>query len=121
VSEIPRELLKENRNQLWAEAVACVERGEHWWLTQEYDHLREVANFDFEDEDPWRDTVCEWVSKPNVLQVTITDILRGALELDAARQDRWAQMRVARILGSLGWRRGREATGSRRWHYTRPA
>lgn len=115
--EIPRALLSECRDQLWAEAVNAYESGESWWLSNEADHLREQANFDFEDEDPWLDVVRHWLSRPVVTQVTIAEVLSEALDLDYSRQDRWAQMRVARILNALSWKRVRQSTGDRRWFY----
>lgn len=119
-NEIPRELLLANRDQLWAEAVACVEAGEPWWLDRDLDSEREHANMDFEDEDPWFNPIAEWLNAPSIREVSTTDVLSGALQLDYARQDRWAQMRAARVLRIIGWRRRREAAGCRRWIYERP-
>lgn len=117
--EIPRALLLEMRDQLWAEAVVAYESGESWWLSSEADHAREQANFDFEDEDPWMAAVRAWVSRPVAAEATVGDVLTNALNLDYARQDRGAQIRVARILNALGWKRTRQSTGDRRWFYKR--
>ncbi len=118
--EIPRELLAECRDQLWAEARSCVEAGEPWWMDRELEEQRELANIDFEDDDPWRAVIADWLKAPTIKTVTITALLTDALKLDYSRQDRWAQMRAARALNVLGWKRQREATGDRRWFYVRP-
>lgn len=118
---IPRELLAEMRDQLWAEAVCAYESGEPWWLAREADEQREDANADFGEEDPWEGPVEEWIASPSVREVRVGDLLTNAIKLEIARQDRWAEMRVARVLGRLGWRRRRITESGRRiWKYLRP-
>jgi hypothetical protein len=117
--EIPRELLAEMRDQLWAEAVCAYEAGETWWLDREAEVLREDANADYSDEDPWQETIENFLALPTANgETTIVTVLRDALKLDHSRQDRWAQMRVARILGALGWEKRRLGT-ERRYAYRR--
>jgi hypothetical protein len=112
--------LADVRDQLWAEAVCAVEAGESWWLDAGLERDRESANENFADEDPWHETIAAWLSKPSVTEVTIAEVLREALELDASRQDHWALRRAGRVLKRLGWIRTREADGDRRWKYVRP-
>jgi hypothetical protein len=116
---VPWQLLAEMRDQLWAEARTAYEAGEIWWLGREQDAERELANAEYADnEDPWQPLVEAWVTGPHVQEVTITNILSSALDLDTGRQDRGAQMRVARILRTLGFERRR--TGhQRQWRYMR--
>lgn len=118
--EIPRELLAECRDQLWAEAVCAYESGESWWLAREQDDKREEANQDFGDEDPWEEPIARFLTPPTMREVFVTDLLTDAIKLEVARQDRWAEMRVARVLNKLQWRRRREPAGARRWRYVRP-
>lgn len=113
---IPRELLEQMRDQLWAEAVCAYESGENWWLDAELDDQREEANQDFGDEDPWEEPIRQWIAAPNV--VRIGEILTHALKIEVGRQDRWAEMRAARVLNKLGWERRRFTEGSKRvWKY----
>lgn len=118
---IPRDLLEQMRDQLWAEAVCAYESGETWWLDRELDDQRELANEDFGgDQDPWTDAIEEWVASPTVDRVGISDLLTHAVKLEVARQDRWAEMRAARVLVTAGWERKRFTEGGRRvWKYTR--
>ena len=117
--EIPRALLSECRDQLWAEATAAAEAGEEWWLDRNLDDQRETANADFEDEDPWRDTIESWLAMRIMKEVSVVELLTDALKLDHSRQDRWAQMRAARVLNALGWKRSRATTGNRKRVYVR--
>lgn len=115
---VPWELLAEMRDQLWAEARCAYEDGETWWLNREADAAREIANEEFVDEDPWQPTIAAWAANPSNDNITITSVLAEALELDSARQDRGAQMRVARILRTLGFER-RQMGWPRQWRYVR--
>jgi hypothetical protein len=111
--------LAQVRDQLWAEARAAYEAGEPWWFERDLELQREVLNEDFrDDDDPWLETVAQWLELRQ--SVTVTEILRDGLKLDAARQDAWAQKRVARILKRLSWIRERQSGGARAWHYLRP-
>lgn len=119
--QIDREMLAHARDQLWAEAVAAYEAGEPWWLDRDADAQRELANEEFADEDPWRTALESWLTPPTVREVAISDLLAGPLDIEIARQDRWAQMRVSRILKTLGWDRYQRMTnGKRQWRYVRP-
>jgi predicted P-loop ATPase len=118
---IPKDLLIECRDQLWAEAVNAVESGEPWWLGNESEDLREEANREFEDEDPWADAIESWLRSPGIQETTATDLLREAIKVDVAKQDRWSQMRVSRILASLGWERRRASGSDRQRVWKRPA
>jgi hypothetical protein len=117
---IPKDLLLECRDQLWAEAVSAVESGEPWWLEQDIENQREVANREFEDEDPWAEAIEGWLASPSVNETTVSDLLRDAIKVDVAKQDRWSQMRVSRILSGLGWARKRSSSTSRARVWKRP-
>lgn len=117
---VPRGLLEEMRDQLWAEAVAAFDAGEEWWLAADADAERERLNADFEDEDPWDERIAEYLRPPSRTEITVTELLEEAVKVPIDRQDRWAQMRVAKSLAKAGWRRVREAKGERRWRYVRP-
>lgn len=116
---IDRVLLMENRNQLWAEAVAAAEAGEPWWLDNAAEEQREEANREFAEPDPWTEMIAAWVP-PIIHELTTGEVLTQALKLDAARQDRAAQMRVGRALCELGWKRIRAMRdGVRQWRFVK--
>jgi hypothetical protein len=104
------EALERDRDQLWAEAVARYESGEHWWL--DCDELVDVATEEQDDRyvgDPWTDKVAEWLqSRPAETLcslnggVTTGDVLIGAIGVDPEKWDRGMQTRVGAILRQLG-------------------
>jgi hypothetical protein len=115
---IPRDLLVECRDQLWAEAMAAYESGEPWWLDRDAEIQREDLNAEYHDEDSWHDAVAAYLDGRD--QVTVGDVLEHALGVEIARQGRWEQVRVGRILTAMKWARRRENNGSRRWFYEKP-
>jgi predicted P-loop ATPase len=118
---IDRVTLQEVRDQLWAEAVCAYEAGETWWLEREQEQKREALNADYNSEDPWADTVRSFLAPPSVHEITVSQILADALKVDIGRQDHSSNMRVARILGRMGWERKRRGgRDERRWAYVRP-
>jgi hypothetical protein len=119
--EIDREELARVRDQLWAEARADYEAGEPWWFDRQLEDDREKANIEFETDDAWDDAVESFLATPTVRDVTIGRVLADALRLEVGRQDRAAQMRAAKILKRLGWKRWRLGNrDDRRWVYVRP-
>jgi hypothetical protein len=118
--EIDRECLTHARDHLWAEARAAFEAGEPWWFDRQLDADREAANEDYETEDVWSERLVEWLASPGRAEITIGRVLEDALKIELGRQDRAAQMRVAKILKKLGWHREREGGGERQWRYLRP-
>lgn len=117
--EIPRGLLAEMRDQLWAEAVVSYEAGDTWWLDRDAERQREAANADYQDEDPWREPI-EAFLRPAITETTVAEVLGEALKLDFSRQDHFAQRRVGRVLSQMGWQKIRETSPPRRWKYLRP-
>ncbi len=116
---IDRALLAEMRDQLWAEARAAYESGEPWWFDRELDRQREIANVAFDADDPWCIPIANWLEMPTAgTTITVSALLRDAVKVDVQHQDRSAQMRAARILRLMGWKRERESR-TRRWHYVR--
>lgn len=116
---VPRELLAEMRDQLWAEAFAAYEAGEKWWLEREQDAELEEANIDFSDEDPWQQPIASWLTQPTITEITMSELCLIALKLEVSRHDSSTTRRVAKVLARLGWRRRRETNGDRVWRYVR--
>jgi predicted P-loop ATPase len=118
---IDREALVHARDQLWAEARAAYDAGEPWWFDSKLEDEREKANSEFDQDDPWTQAVAAFVESPLITDITIADALTHALDMEPARQDRSAQVRVARVLKTMGWqRRQRRTKVGREWRYVRP-
>lgn len=125
--------LRANRDQLFAEAMARLERGEIWWDVPQAEQAEQAEIRRFGDA--WEDLVARyveeaptdvgdevrWYKRPEPLQeLQVNDILEHALRLPAGRWDRGSQIRIANVLKALGWRRSRRRDGNRRyWAYVK--
>lgn len=107
------------RDQLWAEAVHLFRQGFEYWLlphgTAEEQDQRYVG-------DSWEDMIARWLTGrldpsnyPTRLQtadaidfVSTNELLQHAIGLDAGRHGTPEQMRIAKAMGRLGWRKRRK-------------
>lgn len=95
-------LLREQREQLIAEAAAAFRKGERFWLSEEEEARREALAERFAEVDPWEDRVLEFSLAQ--ARVRTTDVLLQALGLPLDRLTKRDEMRVAAILRRSGWR-----------------
>jgi predicted P-loop ATPase len=91
--------IKENRDQLFAEAVERVTKGETWWVmpesTEQHQEVRRLA-------DPWESLVSNWLHGRDGLFFT-HEIAVGALNMDASKLDHRAARRIGKIMRMCGW------------------
>jgi putative DNA primase/helicase len=92
--------LREDRDQLFAEAVAEFRAGATWWEMPS-DETKAQTDHRF-DDDPWTDFVMAQVQ--NKVHASVPWIL-DAIGIETQFQDRKAQQRVAAILTHAGWKR----------------
>jgi len=125
--------LKANRDQLFAEAVVRVRRGELHYDVPMGDQIEQAEAR--RHGDAWEELIDRyvhelpksdhgetyWIKRAEPLtELGVNDILQNALGIPTGRWDRAAQMRVAKALQALGWRRSRREThGIRRWAYVK--
>ena len=145
---VDRSGLRQNRDQLWAEASvryreAC-ERGESWWQVPESAQEEQDARY---QDDPWAVPVAQWlagkggeeqypaenksitlryVTGPGrqVHRASVSDLLRWAVHVDFGRHTQQESGRMGRIMTRLGWtqrRLGKQEAPSRPRVYERPA
>ena len=105
VGKIDLDLLRRDRDQLWAEAVELLEAGERWWLDVETEKLATIMQKDRGEDDPWKSKVLEYVDRENITEVSIREILEHGLSLDLGKTDRKESNRVVGILKIAGWKR----------------
>jgi putative DNA primase/helicase len=115
---IPR--VQEDRDQLWAEAVAAYRAGErHWLELNESDSLKESQE-QFKHEDPWTPKIEDWAyGPPKQSGFSVTDVLDDALNKATKDQNKADEMRIGGILTGLGFvKRRTKVTGRRviRWY-----
>lgn len=104
--EIPVALLEQQRDQLWAEAVANYRSGEAWWLSREAEAALDESSEEFRASDVWEDPVLGWVldRRGDPAPITTRRILADLLRVPIADQDQRASNRIAAIMRKAGWR-----------------
>jgi predicted P-loop ATPase len=136
VGKIDLEWLRENRDQLWAEAVVRFKAGERWWLTAEEEKLAREQQAERYESDVWTEKVLQWCDNPEPMgedgdadaefystrdQVLIDEVLRHGLGMHTASQRSSEAKRITAILTGAGWQRARVyLAGHRARVYQRP-
>ncbi len=110
--------LRRDRDQLWAEAVSLLQSGEPAWLDHRLDYVQAEQEARFM-RDSWEDVIQTWLI--GKLEITISEVMTGALEIPVGKHTRTDQMRVAAVVKRLGWRRikANRPDGTRYWCYRR--
>jgi predicted P-loop ATPase len=106
--QIDIELLKKEREQILAAAVKLYLTGEIHWLTKHEDKLLEESNKEFKKSDVWEDLIFDYLEQMNSDSCTVMQILTSVLKIDAKDIGTREQMRVADILTSNGWKKGKQ-------------
>ena len=106
--------LARDRDQLWAEAVACFDAGELWHFTDaaviEEGTRQQAERY---ADDVWESKVLSYANSNE--KFTTGDVLQIALFVETPRMDRAGQNRVAAILRSNGFESGRRSSRGRLW------
>ena len=116
------EALLRDRDQLWAEAYEAFQGGAQWWPSTPEEHAAaEEAQAQRTESDEWENVIAHYLSRHLNLEPTVGELLADAIGLSKEDWDRKAQMRVASVLGRLGWTRRQVRSGaSRVWRYSAP-
>ena len=129
------DIVRTERDRIWAAAVALYRAGEQWWLTEDEDVSASAVAAHFEATDTWAEAIeayCdgqrdytnpqqeEWPTSP-LDQITVQELLGKVIKLPLAQQDRRAEMRVAAIMQQMGWEKRRpRINGDRVYVWERP-
>jgi predicted P-loop ATPase/5S rRNA maturation endonuclease (ribonuclease M5) len=124
ITQVQFNALKDDRDQLWAEAVCRYRADEPWWPNVEDSQILNKIRRDRYAEDPWKQRIAECLENNPITKaqgkVTMKEILIGALEIEYGRQTSHDTMRVGRILKSLGWKKARlREKGTRNYCYVK--
>ncbi|MDJ0590013.1 MAG: VapE family protein [Pleurocapsa sp. MO_226.B13] len=103
VDEINLAQLKQERDAIWAAAVAAYRKGETWWLDREEEKLSAENNHSFEIVDEWQSAIATYLEGRE--KTSITELLQQVFDYELGQIQRRDQMRVANILTSLKWKK----------------
>jgi Predicted P-loop ATPase and inactivated derivatives len=95
-----RDWLLENRDNLWAEAVACLYDGYRWWSID--DSLRTIISKErqnYREEDSWEEAIRNIASRE-----TSTKQVSELIGIPLERVTRSVEMRIANLLRKHGWK-----------------
>jgi hypothetical protein len=113
---IPIQTLEEERDRIWAAAVAAYRSGEQWWLTREEDKLLEEANKGWQSSDTWEVVVLNYLQNKSIC--TVSELFTHAIQLELAKQGKAEQMRLSDILRRNGWARSKKRIeGKSQWSW----
>lgn len=111
--------IKDDREQLFAEAVVRYKAGEDWYkmpkdlTSDEQEQRREV--------DEWQDRIEDYVCRPgNPGYCMVLEIAENALKFDAKNVDSRVQRRIATVLSVIGWEKSTKRYGDKLKRVWRP-
>jgi putative DNA primase/helicase len=113
VNEVNLNWVKENRNQLWAEAILAFKNGETWYLDKKLEEIRHDSSKIYRQDDPWLDPITNYL----LLQhgtITMTMVMEDGLKIERARMNRRDEMRISEILRELGYEKKRMSVQGKR-------
>ncbi|CCM78036.1 conserved hypothetical protein [Rhizobium mesoamericanum STM3625] len=107
------EALKRDRDQLFAEAYARYQRGEHWWPDAEFEArvVKPEQETRFE-ADMWEPLVADYLDGKD--RATTADIAAEALGLFGGNVNPAHGRRISAVMRVLGWEH-RKTEGKRYW------
>lgn len=115
--------IEEARDQIWAEAVAEYQMDKPWYpVTAEEHAVCKIEQRERHVPDAWAEPISDWLHSTNKSQVSVQQVLQGALHITTDKWDRGSQMRVSSVLRTLGFERrmDRRFNGQVTRYYERP-
>ena len=118
VEKIDIQALKQDRDQLWAEAIVLFNAGREWWL--EDSHEKQLATEAQEDSfivDDMEEDVIRFLFHRS--ETSTRELITGVFEKELADSDRKLQRRIVYILHHIGWERKQKRLDNNRrgWVY----
>lgn len=98
-TDVRHDILADNRDQFFAEALAKLQAGGTWWEMPEDETKREQENR--RDADELEYALSDWLIGKS--ETTVYAVMKDLLKTPLDQQDRALQMRVAKALRGLKW------------------
>jgi predicted P-loop ATPase len=115
IGTIDLDRLTEDRDQLFAEAVERYHRGDKWWPDREFEreHIQDEQAERYES-DAWEEPIAAYLA--TVKTTTVLQVAKAALGFEhIERLGTAEQRRIAAVLTTLDWKRGKRTAHTRPW------
>jgi predicted P-loop ATPase len=114
VGKIDIDGLVDDRDQMFAEAVHLYRLSEAWWPDRSFEqqHIKPQQDSRYE-ADAWQEVISTYLATNT--KVTVGQVAKEALYIEAARIGTADQRRIAAIMERLGWGRLPVDSQGRRW------
>ena len=113
-TKICQAAIKQDRDQLWAEALKMYKDGMKWWPDDDYKHLFEVQQEDRFDSDVWEPIIYDWLKRNMRVDYSMGDIMAEALDMDPQAMRPPEQKRVGLIMHRLGFEKKKKRVDGKR-------
>lgn len=102
-SDIKVDLIREHREQLFAEALQHFNAGATWWEVPK--EAAKAAVHERTESDPWEPKIKAWVAENDslVTPITTSSIITEALDMPIGQAHSGTQRRVVQILARIGY------------------
>jgi len=100
---IDLDLLQQERDQIWAAALALYQSGYPVFLSEDEEAIVAELNASYQHEDPWLGRIVTYLRDSHIDEITIAELLSQALEIEVGNQSKRDEMRVSDLLKSIGW------------------
>jgi len=113
VNEVNLNWARENKDQLWAEAILAFKSGETWYLDKKTDEARHDSSKIYRQDDPWLEPITNFLMLQHGY-VTMTMVMEDGLKIERGRMNRRDEMRISEILRELDYEKKRMSLGGKR-------
>ncbi len=125
VGDLDVEYVRQNRDQLWAEAQHRYKQGEIWWFEGEEENLAKEVQEQSRMKDSWEDYVEDYLDNTRYLGesvkknewmydcgdricTTVQELLKYAVNKESSKLNPHENSRINGIMESLGWKQTRK-------------
>jgi putative DNA primase/helicase len=109
VDNIDRGAIRDDRDQIWAEAYAHFVEGAQWWPPEEFTAILMGEQEARYDVDAWEDLISQFCKDRK--EIDVNDIYQIALGIDKGKITRADQTRAGSVMVRLGFRKMRPYVG----------